>query len=133
MKLRATVSDSGYEIRFSDVSTILNVTVHDWGTDSDGEPRTLVELWAIVLRNVPSTPALFEWVARNAGSLTFGKLVMYDEDPPGKMALVFTHTLLGDYLDEAELRTALWAVLSTADKWDDELQQRFGGQRLLDL
>lgn len=31
--------------------------------------------------------------------------------------------------DQAELETAMWGILSVANTWDDELQQRFGGKR----
>jgi hypothetical protein len=43
-----------------------------------------------------------------------------------------SHTLLGDYLDEKELVAGLWSVLGAADSWDDELQPRFGGRRMID-
>jgi hypothetical protein len=43
------------------------------------------------------------------------------------------HTLLGDYLDEEELHWALYQLLNTADKLDDELKQKFGGKRLADF
>ena len=43
------------------------------------------------------------------------------------------HTLLGDYLHEDELHTAVGAVLRTANSWDDELQQKFGSKRVSDL
>ncbi len=45
----------------------------------------------------------------------------------------WTHTLLGDYLDEEELHNAVGAVVTTADRLDDELQSRFGGKRSEDL
>ena len=43
-----------------------------------------------------------------------------------------SHTLLGDYLDEHELGTGLYAILSAADGWDDELQKQFGGKKWSD-
>ena len=42
-------------------------------------------------------------------------------------------TWLGDYLDEEELHNAVGAVVTTADRLDDELQSRFGGKRSEDL
>jgi hypothetical protein len=51
---------------------------------------------------------------------------------PGLVGLLMSHTLLGDYLDEKELETAMWGVLGAADTWDDELQQKFGGKRWAD-
>ena len=46
--------------------------------------------------------------------------------------LIFSHTLLGDFLDQPELETAMWGLLSVADRWDDELQPKFGGKRSSD-
>ena len=61
-------------------------------------------------------------------------MVAYDNnDAPGKLFLLMSHTLLGDYLDEAELSGALFAMLGTADKLDDELKEKFGGKRLADF
>lgn len=132
MKLRATVIENGYQVVFSDMSTALNIRVSEWTPDTDGEPQTLVELHALILRDVTPTPALFEWIARNAGNYVFGRVGVYDHDSTGKVYLVFAHTLLGDYLDEPELRTAMLAVLLTADASDDDLQRRFGGKRWVD-
>ena len=55
-----------------------------------------------------------------------------EEDGSQTGFLQFAYTLLGDYLDEDELGTALWTVLFTADRLDDELQAQFGGRRWTD-
>ena len=52
-----------------------------------------------------------------------------DSGDADKVGLIFSHTLLGDFVDQPELETAMWGILQVADTWDDELQQKFGGKR----
>jgi Putative bacterial sensory transduction regulator len=94
--------------------------------------RTAVLVFALMNQNVPATPALYEWVARNTDNFMFGHIgIRVDEE--GKFAnLVFTHTLLGDYLDPEELKQAVGAVATTANDLDEEVQDRFGGERWVD-
>ena len=87
----------------------------------------------MILRGVKPSLALYEWVARKGGSKWFGHVEVYDDDDePGAVWLLCSHTLLGDYLDEKELQHAMHTVLFAANQWDDELQQQFGGKRQID-
>lgn len=97
------------------------------------DERTSVVLYALMNQNVPATPELFKWVATNTDEYMFGHigLHMLEGDDP-KCNLVFSHTLLGDYLDPEELRSAIGAVANTANRLDDEVQNRFGGERWAD-
>jgi hypothetical protein len=132
MGLQITLNKDEFAVRFSEVSTAVYLRVRDWGKDDDGEPRTLVLVYSPILRDVKATPALFEWVAREGGSRWFGHVEVHDNQEPGKVNLMMSHTLLGDYLDEKELESAMWGVLGAADEWDDQLQTRFGGKRWAD-
>jgi hypothetical protein len=134
MGLKVMVSGDSFRVTFTEVSTHLSVRVVDWGQDSEGQPRTLVNISAPILFNVPPTPELFEWVAREGGSRWFGHVEInsHGEEESGQVALVCSHTLLGDFIDQPELEVAMWAVLGSADRWDDELQPRFGGKRWAD-
>lgn len=131
MGLKIMVDDDMIRISFQDSSTQLQIRVVEWGEDGDGQPRTLVLVRAPILREVPPTPELFEWVAREGGSRWFGHVEVYDYEE-GTVHLVFSHTLLGDYLDQPELETAMWGIVQVADAWDDELKERFGGKRFDD-
>lgn len=134
MGLRIQLDGNAMTVSFSDVSTQVRVQVVDWGTNSDGDPRSLVRVAAPILWGVRPSAELYEWVAREGGGYLFGHVVVFDDgENPGSVFLLMTHTLLGDFLDEEELSAAMWGVLSTADNLDDELQQRFGGKRLADL
>lgn len=129
MGLKVMVDGDGFRVTFSEASSFLQVRVFEWGKDDEGEPRTVVLVTAPILREVPPTPELFEWVARKGGSRWFGHVEVHDIEGSDNVNLLFSHTLLGDFLDHAELETVMWGVLSMADKTDDELQEKFGGKR----
>lgn len=96
-----------FSIVFSDLSTSVQIRIHEWVKDQEGEPQTLVLISSLILKDVKPSAALFEWV-------------------------VFSHTLLGDYLDEKELGHGVFGILQGANEWDDELQKKFGGKRWVD-
>lgn len=131
--LRIQLDGDTIGVKFTDVSTQVHVRIIDWGKNKDGEPRTLVRISAPLLRNVPPTPALYEYLARESPSLWFGNIRVWDdEEMKGMLSMTLGHTLLGDYLDEDELRVALFQILNSADELDDDLQKRFGGKRWAD-
>jgi hypothetical protein len=133
MGLRIQLHGSSIAIQFTDVSTRVNLSVDEWGTNSDGDPQSLVRLSCPILWEVDPTPGLYEWIAREGGNYFFGHVSAQDDSTaPGKLFLVMQHTLLGDFLDEGELSSALYAMLGTADRLDDELKGKFGGKRLAD-
>jgi hypothetical protein len=123
MGLRVTLEQDRFSIQFSDMSTSVQIRVQEWAKTPEGDPQSLVLISSLILRAVKPTPALFEWVARRGGSRWFGHV---------EVMLVMAHTLLGDYIDEQELRHGVMGILSAANEWDDELQQQFGGKRWVD-
>ena len=134
MGLRVSLQGNTISATFTDVSTRVNVSVQDWGVDKNGDPQSLVQLSSPILWEVDPSPGLFEWIAKEGSNYFFGHISAHDDSSaPGKLFLLFSHTLLGDYLDEEELSSALYAVLGTADKLDDELKGKFGGKRLSDF
>lgn len=132
MGLKVTVGADGFQVGFKDVSTVINIRVKDWGTNGEGDPETLVLLWAPILQGVRPSPELFEWVAREGGKKWFGHIEVHNEGDSGLVLLVMSHTLLGDFLDERELEAAFKTLLLSADTLDDELQKQFGGKRWAD-
>ena len=92
-----------------------------------GEDTTTVELFCPMLFEVPESIELFRHIA-TANSYRFGTLHAVQEGE-GTYRIVFKHTLLGDYLDEEELKNAVIMLLGTANDLDDSLQQEFGGRR----
>lgn len=133
MGLRISPSGDAFCVDFTDASTRVRITVKDWLQGRDGESQTVVLVEALVLQGVRPSPALFEWVGREGGSKPFGHIKVHDDrHEPGTVFLLMSHTLLGEYLDQQELETAMWGVLFAADSWDDELRRQFGGRRAKD-
>ena len=134
MGLRISLDGQRISISFTDASTRVDVSVLDWGKTKDGDPSALVQLTCPILWEVDPTAALYEWISREGGKYFFGHVVAYDDNSSaGKLFLAMSHTLLGDYLDEAELSATLYAMLGTANQLDDELKGKFGGKRLADF
>jgi len=129
MGLQVIVQGDSFRVTFRDTSTFLTLRVAEIGKDDEGEARTVVLVTCPILREVTPTPELYEWVARTGGSRWFGHVEAHDSEAEGKVDLIFSHTLLGDYLDQPELESAMWGLLSVANAWDDELQPMFGGKR----
>ena len=134
MGLRISLQGETISVSFSDSSTRINIGFTAWGQNKAGDPSTLVQISSPLLWEVDPSPALYEWIAREGGKYYFGHVSAYDDSSaPGKLFLMLHHTLLGDYLDEEELHWALYSLLGTADKLDDELKEKFGGKRLADF
>jgi hypothetical protein len=134
MGLRISLQGETIMVTFTDSSTRVNLNFTAWGQNKAGDPSTLIQLSCPLLWEDVPTPAVYEWVAREGGKYYFGHVTAYDDSSaPGKLFLMMSHTLLGDYLDEEELSSALYAVMGTADKLDDELKEKFGGKRLSDF
>lgn len=130
MDVEARLIPDGFQVPYA--STAVNIRVIEQG---DGEPsaRVLVSLSAPTLRHVKASPELFEWIATEGGTYFFGHAIWTQySDEPGLGIVTFEHTLLGDFLDTAELAGALVALANTSDDLDDELQKRFGGKRFVD-
>jgi len=133
MNLRIDLEGERIGVRFTDVSTQVYVRVIDWGKTKDGEPRTLVRVSAPVLREVKATPDLYKNILSVDNRMWFGHIEVDDDTKnAGMVYLTMVHTLLGDYLDEEELRSALFGVLNGADSIDENMQKQFGGKRWAD-
>lgn len=90
------------------------------------DTQVVVKVSAIPLLEVTPTPELHEFVATK-GTYAFGHLSV-SAPKDGKVALYFSHSLLGDYLDPEEFKVAVFMVASIAEHLDDELKKHFGGR-----
>lgn len=93
------------------------------------ESFSWVRISVPVLLKVQQSPELLKYIAYNDDYI-FGHLFLDDWDDG--TTVMFAHSLLADYLDEAELAHALLGMASSADNLDDELKTRFGGVRFHD-
>lgn len=114
--------DGDFRVRYG--STACSVAVSEWGDDG-----SVVKLYAPILFDAVESADLYKWAATDGQMYFFGGAVVQADDK-GILYVGFRHTLLGTYLDEDELMSALIGVVTTADELDDELQARFGGTRL---
>ncbi len=93
----------------------------------DGPGSGAVSVWAVTNVAVPSSPELFEFIATNADAWLFGHLSAHAA-ADGTAAVILSHRLFGDFLEDEELVATLSVVASTADEIDEDIQQRFGGE-----
>lgn len=115
-----TVDDSGaYSARSGSARVFVKVVPHP-----DGE-STMVYVFAQLVEGATLSPELYEYVATDA-STVFGTLLVIKDDQ-GTGSIYLRQSLLGDFLDSAELEYAVGGIASSADDIDDELAARFGG------
>jgi hypothetical protein len=91
----------------------------DW---VDGQ--TLVRVWSYTNVDVPIDGGLAEFLAEENGKLPFCRFELHQDT----RTVALSHTLLGDFLNRAELEEAVGAVAVTADMYDDRIRERFGGR-----
>ena len=119
-------TDKEGAFRFPYESTVVNVRVEDFGGN-----ETLVKLDGLIALDSKSGAAVYEWCNEQNGSIAFGTVVHMES---GKNNLtILKHAILGDFLDPAELLTALRGVVFLADDLDDKFISRFGGKRYEDV
>ncbi len=96
----------------------------DW---VDGQ--TLVKIVALVNKDGGPAEELAKYLIAENLKLIFGK---FSVEPTERMVF-YEHALLGDFLNRKELEIAVKAIAFTADKFDDEIQARFGGKKFGEL
>jgi hypothetical protein len=114
-----------FSFQFGSARVFVNCTA--FGDAGD----TVVRVTAPVLFECKPSPDLYEHVATHADDYLFGHLSVQPQHD-GTVSVMFTHILLGDFLDPEELKRAVGGVVTTADQIDDELKARFGGKRFHD-
>jgi hypothetical protein len=119
-----TVDKDG-SFRFPYQSTVVNVSVEDFGNN-----ETLIKLDGLIALDSSSGAAVYEWCNQQNAAIAFGTVVHLES---GKNNVtIIKHAILGDFLDPAELFTALRGLIFLADDLDDKFISKFGGQRYQD-
>lgn len=90
---------------------------------------TLVNIIGVVAINVNLTRDLNKFLNDLNAKIVFGKFVVIEEN----RLVLFQEGLLGDKMDREELEIAVATVAATADKYDDEIVEKFGGFRFIDV
>lgn len=90
-----------------------------------GKDNTVVALNVPLTLRVRPSAELFHFIATNADRYVFGHLSASERDDG--VLVMYSHSLLGDYLDAEELKWAVGAMATTADDLDNEIRDKFGG------
>lgn len=88
--------------------------------------QTLVRVFSVINVDAPITPELTKYLACENLKVLFGKFSL----EPTRPAIFFEHVLLGDFLNRKELEVAVGAVGVIADKYDNEIKDKFGGKMI---
>lgn len=103
-------------------SALTHIAVFPWGKDD-----SIINARSYVVTGVELTPDLQRYLLEKNGEVLFGA---FGVDKSGD--IFFDHTIVGSSCDKNELKTSVIAVANTADKYDDEIISRWGGQRAVD-
>lgn len=103
-------------------STAGLVAVYPWGDDD-----AIICTKAYVVMGAELVPDLMQFLLRKNGDIHFGAFGIDDDGD-----IFFEHAIIGSTCDKEELKASVLAVLFTADRFDDEIVARWGGQRVLD-
>ncbi len=103
-------------------STVLEVSVEPYGPE-----ETIVRITSYCVQNVEMKP-----------DLAIGLLELNHELPVGAFELVgsdifFSHTLFGKALNHNSVMSAIAAVATIADDYDDRIVKKYGGNTALEL
>ena len=103
-------------------SAVAQVSIEPFGEDD-----SLICTRAYVASGVERTYELYEFLLQENHRAMIGGFGL---DPRGNV--FYQHSILGNTCDEPELRSSVLAVVLLADKYDDEVVQRWGGKRAVD-
>ena len=84
----------------------------------------VIRVFAITNLDVPITADLTKYLLEKNLEFVFGGFAL--DTAAG--AVWFNHNLLGDFTAPEQLEATLAAVAQTADEYDDEIKNRFGGR-----
>lgn len=101
------------------------VSVREMGGETK---RTVVIVQSIVVMGATPSPDLYKWIATDGQLYFFGGFRAAPRSD-GLVDINFSYSILADYLDAEELKSAVGVVAFTADEMDEELVAKFGGQR----
>lgn len=103
-------------------SAIAEIAVLPWGDDD-----ALINARAYVVSGAETTPDLMKYLLESNACMRFGAFGL-DEDSD----ITFDYAIVGSGCDKVELRACVMAVVTTSDRFDDEIIARWGGERAVD-
>ncbi len=118
----ASPRDDRPVIRILQGPAFAQVGVFAWG-----ESDAIITTRAYVVSGALLTPEMMYYLLRENEGMPFGA---FGVDTDGD--ILFEHSIVGSTCDKKELEASVIAVLRTADEYDDQIVERWGGQRALD-
>jgi hypothetical protein len=131
------VAETAAQVR-EHLSSFEDVTINDdgsgtllWGSarvdvavEVFDEDQSVVRVFACCVKGATASPELYEHVATTSFDLGHFEVVPSGD---GTVDILIRHSLIGEFLNPAELRMTIVAVAHEADATDDALAARFGG------
>ncbi len=103
-------------------TTLTHIMVSPWG-----EKDATITVRAYVTFGSDLTQDLLHFLLRENDTMRFGA---FGIDADGD--IFFEHTIVGSTCDKEELRASVMAVAQTADLYDEQIMQKWGGMRAID-
>jgi hypothetical protein len=88
------------------------------------DEQTVIRIFAITNLDVPVTAELTKYLLAQNLEFVLGAFALDAENG----AVWFNHNLLGSHMTAEEFESSLAAVAETADRFDNEIKERFGGR-----
>jgi hypothetical protein len=114
----AVEGDGTCSLAYGSARVVVEVGVFD-------DDQAAVHVRARCVTGATPSAELYRWVATNQADLGHFNVV---DEADGTATILFSHALVGEFLNAAELRLTVVAVAFTADRFDDALAARFGGR-----
>lgn len=102
-------------------STAMTISVNPYGDD-----EAVINVCGWVVKGAKVSPELMQFLLSTNRDLYFGAFGLDAKND----FVTFEHSIIGSTCDKKELYTSMQAVISTADKYDDEIVEKFGGARM---
>jgi hypothetical protein len=119
----AKMRDDFPEVAVLRGSAITQTIVVPWGDD-----EAVICTRSYVVTGAELTNELMQFLLRENCDMRFGG---FGIDKEGD--IIFEHAIVGSRCDKEELKASIFAVSSTADHYDDQIVERWGGQTALDV
>lgn len=103
-------------------SSVTELGIFPWKQD-----ESIISARAAVVRNVHFQPDLLQYLLRQNSVMRFGAFGIESDNE-----IYFLHSIVGSTCDKPELAASVRSVSSMADHYDDEIMNRWGGQRACD-
>lgn len=91
-----------------------------------GDDEAVINVCGWVVKGAKVSPELMQFLLSTNRDLYFGAFGLDAKND----FVTFEHSIIGSTCDKKELYTSMQAVISTADKYDDAIVEKFGGARM---